>query len=211
MNKYLLNKYPITLIVIGVIAVGFTVYLAQTQGIAISFAFLSIVVATFFASGSLALTSKSLELTRNAIRPFIYTADSINVKRVEKYITLTFNIYNSGSLPGKDVYTDITFFDKDEEITEENLSSKYAPEEVKSKPSILFPNSKYYHSYIIDLNQEADSKIWDDIMQGKTKCRVRTTYTSLGRKYVTIQTEELAKQEWAEGIVTKPIPPQKWE
>jgi len=168
---------------------------------------LSVVIASIAALNSLLASS----IASDTQRPFIYTADSINVKRVGDQIRLIFNIYNSGSLPGKDVNTDITFFDKDEEITEENLSSKYESEVVKSESSILFPNSKHYHNFILDLSQENDLKLWNNILQGTTKCRIRTTYTSLGRKHITIQTEELAEQEWAEEIVTHPIPPQKWE
>jgi hypothetical protein len=166
----------------------------------------ALVVASIAAIGTLV----SLKLTRDTIRPFIYTAGDIVVERPTGQIRLIFNIYNSGSLPGEDVNTDITFFDKDEEITEENLSNTYETEVIKSKPSILFPNSKHDHNFILDLGQANDLKLWNNITQGKTKCRIRTTYKSLGRNHITIQTGELAKVEWAEEIVSHPISPQKW-
>ena len=98
----------------------------------------------------------------------------------------------------------------DEEITEENLSNTYEAEVVESKPSIIFPNSKHDHNFILNLSKENDLKLRSNITQGKTKCRIRTTYKSPGRNHITIQTEELAKVEWAEEIVTEPISPQKW-
>ncbi len=176
-----------------------------------SIAALNSMFASVSAHDSLVTTQESLELTRNSIRPFLYMDGSIGLKQVGQYMTLEFNIKNSGSLPGEGVNTDIAFFGKDEEVTEENLSSKYVPATVEATSSILFPNSVLYQNYILDLNQADDLKIWKDILQGRTKCRARITYTSLGRKHVTIQTEELTKPEWSEKIVTTPILPQKWK
>lgn len=204
-----MKKYALP--IIGIAVFAFAVYLGVMYGIAICFAFLSIIVSTFFASRSLTLTSKSLELTRNSIRPFLYTAGSIGVKRVGKYITLTFNIQNSGSLPGEDVHVDIDFFDEDEEVTEENLSNRHTPPTREPEFPLLFPNSVYNETFVLDLEQKNDLELWNNIGTGKTKCRLRIMYKSLGRRHITIQTEKIVKQEWEETLVTVPIPPQKWE
>lgn len=168
-------------------------------------------IAAIFAGISALIANRSLELTRNSIRPFLYTAGSINIKRVGKYITLTFNIHNSGSLPGEDVHVDIDFFDEDEEVTKENLSNRYTPPTRELEFPLLFPNSVYYENYVLDLEQKDDLALWNNIEKGKTKCRVRIMYKSPGRKHITIQTKKLAKREWEATLVTTPILPQKWE
>ena len=168
-------------------------------------------IAVIFAGISALTANRSLELTRNSIRPFLYTAGSINVERVGKYITLALNIQNSGSLPGENVHVDIDFFDEDEEVTEENPSNRYAPPTREPEFPLLFPNSDYYEKYVLNLEQKNDLELWNNIEKGKTKCRVRIMYKSPGRKHITIQTEKLVKREWEENIVTTPIPPQKWE
>ena len=196
-----------TIIIILILLVLLCVFLPSVWENQYIIPIIALVVASIAAIGTLV----SLKLTRDTIRPFIYKADDIVVERPTGQIKLIFNIYNSGSLPGEDVHTDITFFDKDEKITEKNLSNTYEAEVVKSKPSIIFPNSKHFRNFVLDLSQENDLKLWNNILQGTTKCRVRTTYKSLGRNHITIQTEELAKVEWAKEIVTKPVPPQKWK
>jgi hypothetical protein len=169
----------------------------------------SIVIASVAALNSILASSIASE----AQRPFLYRTSLTKTQRVGKYITLGFNIKNSGSLPAEDVQTDINFFDKDEKATERNRSDIYEPPILESESSsfLLFPNSDYYQSIVLDLEQADDLKLWNDIKDGKTKCRIRITYTSLGRKHETMQTEELVKRESETDITTKPIPPQKWK
>lgn len=176
-----------------------------------SIAALNSMFASVAAHDSFITTSESLELTRKMIRPFLYTAGSIDVKRVGNHITLVFAIQNSGSLPANDVKTDIQFFDKDEEITEENLSSKYAPLPEESISPILFPNSTIYRNYVLNLKEANDLELFTALKEGKTECRVQTKYASLGIRYLTIQTIKLAKLDWAKGIFVTPILPQKWQ
>jgi hypothetical protein len=167
----------------------------------------ALLVASIAAVGTLL----SLKWTRDTIRPFLYMDGSIGVKKVGKYITLEFNIKNSGSLPAEDVYVDIDFFDKDEEITEKNTSSKYAPPTRELEFPTLFPNSIYHEVYVLDLKQKNDLELWNKIIKGEINCRVKIKYKSLSREHITIMTEKLEKREWEETIVTTPIPPQKWE
>jgi hypothetical protein len=176
-----------------------------------SIAALNSMFASVAAHDSLVTTQKSLELTRNSIRPFLYIAGSIGVDKVGKYIKLTFAIQNSGSLPGEDVHVDIDFFDEGEKVTEENTSSKYTVPTRELESPLLFPNSVFYEGYVLDSESKNDLELWDNIVKGKTKCRVRISYKSLEREHITIITEKLAKQEWEDKIVTSPIPPQKWE
>jgi hypothetical protein len=167
----------------------------------------ALLVASIAAIGTLL----SLKWTRDTIRPFLYMSESLKIRGRKKYRTLVFNIKNSGSLPAEDVHVDIHFFDEGEEITEENLSSRYGPPAAKSAPSIVFPNSDYYQNYVLSLEKAKESELWSNIMSGNTKCRVRIIYSSLGRKHTTIQTKAVVKREAEEDVVMKAIPPQKWE
>jgi hypothetical protein len=205
------SKQKTITLIITIAIVGawwrFYCFIEEHYGHQYAIALTALLVASIAAIG----TWLSLKWTRDTIRPFLYTAGSINVEKVGEHRNLVFNIQNSGSLPGEDVQTEIDFFDEDEEVTEENLSNKYVPPTRETAHSILFPNSSYYEKYILDLNQKNDLELWDNIGKGKTKCRVRIMYKSLGREHVTITTEKLEKREWEETIVTTPIPPQKWK
>ncbi len=197
----------VSLVIGAAIILGGGIPLGIFYGVIAFLSYSAIVVALFATYVSIG----SLELTRNMIRPFLYMAGSINAKKVGEFITLIFNIKNSGSLPGEDVHVDVDFFDKDEEVTEDNLSKKYQPPTKEPIFPLVFPNSSYYPEYILNLQNEGSSELWQNIQQGKTKCRVRIMYKSLGRKHVTIQTEKLVQRGWEEMLVTIPIPPQKWE
>ncbi len=196
----------ITIIILVILCVLLS-YLGETHGFQYAISLAALIVASIAAIGALL----SLKWTRDTIRPFLYTVGPIDAKRVGQYITLTFNIQNSGSLPGEDVQTDIDFFDEDEEVTGKNLSNKYETPTRETAPSMLFPNSSYEEKYIFDLKQENDLKLWNNIGKGKTKCRVRIEYKSLGREHTTIITEKLAKLKSEKNIITTPIPPQKWK
>jgi hypothetical protein len=166
----------------------------------------ALIVASIAAIGTLI----SLKLTRDTIRPFLYMAESIKIRGLRKYRTMVFNIKNSGSLPAEDVNVAIHFFGEDEKVTEENSSSRYRPPKAKSAPTIVFPNSDYYQNYVLDLEKAKESELWNNIIRGKIKCRVRIIYSSLGRKHTTIQTKAVVKREAEEDVVVKAIPPQKW-
>ncbi|MBA7696497.1 hypothetical protein ES703_105146 [subsurface metagenome] len=176
-----------------------------------SIAALNSMFASVSAHDSLVTTQESLELTRNSIRPFLYAFGPIDPKTSKSHVKFTFTIHNSGSLPANDVKTDIQFFDKDEEVTEGNSSSKYAKPTADPVSPILFPNDDIYLKYSFDLKDANDAKLWKNMQNGKIKYRARITYTSLGRKHETIQTVELLKQAGEKGLARHPIPPQKWK
>lgn len=198
-------------VVVAVLVVAFAVYLGWLESIALSFAFLSIIVATFFASRSLKRTSESLELTRKMIRPFLTLSDVIPVDKVRDNVTLTFKIHNSGSLPASDAHTDIDFFGEGEEVTEDNLSTKYQRPKRMYEYSLVFPNHHYYEVYILNLKDTNDLDLWENIRNGKVKFRLRIMYTGLGNEYITIQTEHITKPEWEDKLQLLPVLPQKWE
>lgn len=217
-----MNKY--VLVTIGVLVLAFAGYLGAIYGIAISFAFLSIIVATFFASRSLKFTTKSLEstretlklttesleLTRNAIRPFVSSVGTIPVSYTADTITLTFQIINSGSIPASNVNTLIDFFDKDEEVKVDNLSNKYLPPNRQSGYSLMLPKNMHYEKFILDMKDKGDIQLWQNIQRGEVKLRLRTTYESLGRKHGTIQTNQIVKLKGQKDLQLIPVLPQEW-
>ncbi len=203
-----MKKYALP--IIGVAVFAFAVYLGAIYGIAISFAFFSIIVATYFASRSLKLTSKSLELTRNTQRPFLSLSESIPVSMTEDMATMTFNIRNSGSLPAGDVHSEIDFFDEDEEVTEDNLSSKYLSPHRRSEYGLLFPNSTYYEKFQLDLKDKGDLELWQNIEEGKVKFRARIMYGGLETRHITIDTAQIVRIRGEEQLQILPISPQKW-
>lgn len=160
---------------------------------------------------SLEKTRESLELTRNAIRPFISSSGMIPISYTPDTVTLTFNIQNSGSIPGNDVYTHIDFFDEDEEVTEDNLSNKYPPPNRQSSYGIMLPNDIHYEKYILDLKDKGDLELWENIEKGKVKFRLRIMYKSFGRKHLTLQTEKIVKLKGQKELQLIPDVPQKWE
>ena len=140
-------------------------------------------------------------------------SEALSVYPSKAHVTLTLKIQNSGSLPASDIHVNIDFFDKDEEVTEDNRSSQY-PQAIRqwsSELPLVFPNRFYYQDYILDLDESSDVELWDNIRSGKAKFRLCIKYASLGRKHETIQTELLAKPDWKEGLILVPVPPQKWE
>ncbi len=224
-NKLLDNfaKYKIKITVITLLILFFIVYTIASRNLepaeSLSFSMLIVAglaaiiacIAVILAKESLDATNKALELTRTSIRPLLYTSGSIKVKRVEKYITLQFDILNSGSLPGENVNAYIDFFEDSEEVTEDNLSNRYTQTTRESEFSLLFPNSIYHEIYILDLEEKNDLELWNSIKEGKTKYRIRIIYNSLGRRHLTIKTENIVKPEWEDKLLTTSILPQKWE
>jgi len=208
----LVRRHPKTSIgALAIAVVGLTTLLAVKFGIALSFAFLSIAFATFFASRSLRLTRDSLELTRNAVRPFLSMSEDIAVEMGKGTVALRFTIRNSGSLPARGVHTNIDFFGLDEQVEEDNVSDIYPPPCREAQGILVFPNNHYSEVFNLDLNNEDDMQLWNDIQNGKVKCRVRTIYSSLDKEHVTIQTEQIVKLEDREGIYLLPTSPQKAE
>ena len=216
-------KHPTTiLVVIAVLTIAFATYLAALYGIAIFFAFLSIAVAVFFASRSLRFASESselaresLELTRAMQRPFLAWKASPLVNITPDMIKLEFKIENTGSMPASDVHAYVQFFDEDERVTDDNLSSKYPPLIEQSVVEgydcfFLLPSHTLIKDCVLDLRQKNHLDLWENIKNEKVKVRLRIMYKGVGRKHVTIQTGHLLKQIGTE-LLTTPIVPQEWD
>jgi hypothetical protein len=173
------------------------------------FLWLSIAIASVAALNSMLASS----IASDAQRPFIsLQPGTIFVIEAEKEFTLKLEIKNTGTMPGNNVTADIGFFDEDEEITEDNLSKKY-PAETRRQPFLtLFPNVPCNVIYTFDLRQKPVSNLLKNIKKGKIRFRLRIMYTSLGRKHLTIETEQLGWASKETGRTQRnSIPPQKWE
>lgn len=204
MNKYALSA-------IGVLAFAFTVYLGAVHGIAISFAFLAIIVSTFFASRSLKLTRDSLELTRANIRPFLYMQpNQMKVLLTDQYMKFEFVLKNDGVLPGDIISTDIAFFSNDEVITLDNDSTIY---HIKCEPSsehlILFPGNSTNVGLSILCNSAERRQLADDIGESKVVIRHRVFYRRDNLHYSTVQTGFLRKESTSSLIFLHKTP-QHW-
>lgn len=130
-------------------------------------------------------------------------------------IKLEFKIENTGSMPASDVHAYIQFFDEDEEVTEDNLSSKYLPPIEQSALEgydclFLLPNHTLLKDCVLDLRQKSHLDLWENINNEKVKVRLRIMYRGVGRKHITIQTGRLLKQIGTE-LPTTPIVPGKWD
>ncbi|MDH5364544.1 MAG: hypothetical protein OEW82_05195 [Dehalococcoidia bacterium] len=160
-----MNKYLLTAIWVAVFA--FAVYLGVMHGIAISLAFISIIVATFFASRSLVLTSKSLELTRATTRPFL-TLSGYKVilpsSRVDMEIVLL--IRNTGSLPADSVSIDVILAAVNDADETERQLEKYE----------LVKNAIYFPTIDETLHVVPSSDISKLILDEKAKIRIIMNY-----------------------------------
>ena len=200
----------VTKAIIFILVVCFAVYLAIVTELAIAFAFISIVIATFFASRSLRLTNESLRLTRNTVRPFLSVQPgTVDTRMTSNEVTLVFKIKNTGAIPGELVVLDLAFFDGDEVITNDNNSKKYpALSEVHVQP-IIFPNADYMVTHTINVSIGFGKQTWEEIKNGNVKIRHRMKYKDMNTEYLTIQAEQLDKVK--EGYINRrPIPPQYW-
>jgi hypothetical protein len=130
--------------VISVAVVAFAVYLGQQEGVAISFAFLSVVIATFFASRSFAVADRSLQLTRATSRPFLSVQLSLSKGLSPDRAILVPSIQNTGRLPADSVAVDCSWYIKKNDGVEPcSLRSE------KPSPSIIFPADKAEPTYLV--------------------------------------------------------------
>jgi hypothetical protein len=196
--------------IITVLVIAFVAVLGIYQGIAISFAVLSIIIATFFASRSLKLADKSLRLTRNTVRPFL-SVQSGNLKAVmtSNEVILAFEISNTGSIPGEIVTINTALFDNNEVVNYDNASIKYPGISESPNQPLVFPNSTFNLSHTINTSNELGKNMWESIRNGEVKLRHSIRYKGLNTEYITIQTEQLCKSDEAT-LKRKPISPQYW-
>ena len=151
-------KNPVFVTTIAVLVVGFAAFLGVVAGIAIAFAFLSIV--TFFASRSLRLTGESLGLTRDTQRPFLAVVNEPNeptvldspvpsgeaaLRDMEGRPRAILHVQNTGNLPADDVSFSCVFYTGDEGDGGTSLrhSDRYTP-------STYFPQASIGHTFYFE-------------------------------------------------------------
>jgi hypothetical protein len=183
-------------------------YISETYGQQYAISLTALLVASIATVAALL----SLRWARDTVRPFLalfgikFTSNGVG----KDYASVEFNIKNSGSLPATDVDVDVDFFDYDEEVTENNSSSKFAPANKLPTTPMMIPNNDYVSVYTFDLKDRNDVELWENIGKGKTKVRLQIRYKSLGRQHLTIQTERISKSLRGKSLEWVPIPPQKW-
>ncbi len=164
---------------------------------------------------SLDVTKKALELTRAMTRPFLsyQTGDALMIK-TDNEIIAKYSITNSGSLPASEVDYDITFFDIDENITEDNQSIKYPiPNECyqvsgQYSCTTIFPNCSTHLTAQLDLKDKVYMGLNPNIDNGKVKLRLRIFYKFESNNYKTIHTEYIHKVDADGKRERTSIPPQ---
>jgi len=136
MDREWLNRNWGWITIVSIVLFGFLVYLGWKYGIAISFAVLAIVVATFFASKSLKVTQDSLALSRSMTRPFLSITNV--VYQPPNIVEIIF--CNTGALPS-DSNTFQAIFSQTNDFSEPNdLNRLSVPINHESPP--IFPNEK---------------------------------------------------------------------
>jgi len=139
MDRLWLNRNWHWVTIIGIAVIIFLVWLGWKHGIAVSFAVLSIFVATFFASRSLKLTQDSLALTRAATRPFLHVSLGILLQQNLARIYVT--IKNTGIHPADNALAVIEqFTQKQSDEKEQELKREEQP----SPGVIVFPNGDFF-------------------------------------------------------------------
>jgi hypothetical protein len=179
-----------------------------------SIAALNSMFASVSAHDSLVTTQESLELTRATQRPFLslYPEPRPVISETNKAL-IEFKIQNSGSLPASDVKAELTFYDKNDEVTEDNRSKKYPSESQLTGSFLVFPNTYIHEEYELNLSDIDDVKLLQNMERGNIKFRIHITYKNLDSECLTIQTEQITRLVQRSGtrkLETIPIPPQKW-
>jgi hypothetical protein len=200
-------------LVIGGLYVACLIWVAKTYDITLAISLGALAVATVAAISNLL----SLKWSRDTIRPFLscqhghVITNIVTDKAGSEHVNIPFRICNSGSLPATNINTDIHFFEHDEEVSDSNRSNKF---EIATKIPIepmLLPNAEYIVSYILDLPKSNDAMLWENIKKGTVKVRIKISYGCLGRRFLTIQTEEISRPDYEKGLVFVPVQPQKWK
>jgi len=171
-------------------------------------------ISAIFAGVSAIIASRSLDLTRDTVRPFLTFGGTINLGDT----TLAFPITNTGSMPADDVSVMIDPFGVDEDIGLETASEKCAKfsDEAIEDPQeavILFPNQTWQAVLNVDLTNESDRKLRDGLLSGDVRLRITIAYSSFRRKHETVQTsafDELSLSRDGKQFHGMSIKPQKW-
>ena len=201
------------MLIISGLYIAFLMWVAKTYDIILAISLGALAVATAAAISNLL----SLKWSRDTIRPFLSCQHAhikttiVTAKVGSEQVNIPFRICNSGSLPAANINTDIDFFERDEEVSDSNQSNKF---EIATRIPIepmLLPNAEYIVSYILDLPKSNDAMLWENLKNGKVKVRIKISYECLGKKFLTIQTEEISGPSYEKGLIASPIPPQKWK
>jgi len=225
LNKF--AKYKLLIISITLLSLFFIVYIIASRNlesaeylpfaafIVAGLAIIAACITAIIALESLAATKKALELTRAMTRPFLsYQTGDAHMKITDNEIITEYNITNSGSLPASEVDFVLTFFDKDEFISEDNLSKIYPiPNErfqVSGQESctIIFPNCSTHLTSRLDLKNKVYMGLNHNIVNGKVKLRLSIFYKFMSNIYKTIQTEYIHKVAADGKLERTSIPPQ---
>ena len=172
MNREWFRRNWLWITIIGVAVISFLIYLGWKHGIAISFAVLSIVVATFFASRSLKLTQDSLVLTRAIQRPFlnIYQFD-VNWSRNDGQPTLVnnfiFGFCNTGVFPADKV----SILMKVNKEKMDNQQHLFAVSE--GIPPICFPSEEITNLHFREVDEKEKLEVE---LKVKLKVRIEIEY-----------------------------------
>lgn len=168
-------------------------------------------MAIILAAAALIVAFFSLEWATTTMRPYVSRSDDIQINQSPGYLTIEFQLLNSGRIPASDVSIETDLFGINEEVTEDNASKKYpGANDVAPRIAVLFPNNKYYLNYTINLNEKLGRKLRDDILAGQVVFRLRIKYRSHGREHLTIQTEQLDPTQGMPHPAIRPVGLQKW-
>jgi hypothetical protein len=162
---------------------------------------------------ALIVASISLDWATTTMRPYVSRSGDIQIKQSSDYLTIEYQLLNSGRIPASNVSIETNLFgiNEKEEVTEDNASKKYpGANDVAPLISVLFPNNKYCLNYTINLKEKLGGKLRDDILAGQVIFRLRIKYRSYGREHLTIQTEQLDTTQGVSHPAIRPVGLQKW-
>jgi hypothetical protein len=203
LSKRLVLGYLVLAVIIIILA---TLYIIKPDQFRLEASFIISGCAAIFAGISALLASRSFELTRGTMRPFLTVQpgdESFNQR--EHIATLEFHVKNTGPVPANLVTAEIAFFDDSEVIEDDNESKHYPKEPEQPKNTLIFPDAVYNLVQYFDLRRAIDKKLYENIADGKVTVRFRVMYSAQGSEYVTVQTEKLGKGE--RGLINRaPIP-----
>lgn len=152
---------------IAVLGFAFIVFLGWREGIAIAFAVLSIIVATYFASRSLSTASRAFQLTRASQRPFLnisriyaqFDGDGIHPSPIRYFII---GVGNTGNFPADQVSISFDIWkvgdsDKHKFNLQEKDTTIYFPNE--GNPNLHFLEADIENKLIINVGEKLQVRI----------------------------------------------------
>lgn len=151
--------------------------------------------AALFAGVSAIAACRSLELTRDTMRAWVFVQGTIHLGnasalQMRKGIsTLELDLRNTGTAPAEVLEVKVQPFKKDEQINLENTSAKYQIQHIPHEVFLVFPGSSWHPMLNLDMGKTQDRRLLQDLVQGLIKLRLTTRY-----KYEPSQTEHRTVQ-----------------